>query len=259
MKSSQRIQQRRVPRILRTGLAAASAVVLLVLSAPAGMAQDVNARRLDEVFPPEQAARVREIARESREAGVPPGLIARKAFEGAAKGYSPDRIVTALESYAMRLRSASTILGRDRRPGTLSAAAEALRRGVPPDAIRSLGADWTGRDLAVPLIVLGDLTDAGVPTENALEMVNSAIERGTRGHGMMSLSAAIRRRMRQGDDWRTAVDAVRRRAERDMMRRDRRQPDGAGGQIRRRPSGRTTDAPPVPPGAEAPRRTRDGG
>jgi hypothetical protein len=74
------------------------------------------------------------LAREAQEAGVPPALIARKAFEGAAKGYPPDRIVTALESYAGRLHD----VGPDRRPASMAAAAEALRRGVPPDAIRSL-------------------------------------------------------------------------------------------------------------------------
>jgi hypothetical protein len=190
---------------------------------------------------------------------VPPGLIARKAFEGAAKGYPPERIVTALDAYAGRLREASALLGSQRRPSSVAAAAEALRRGVPQDAIRSIATrERGGRDLAVPLIVLSDLTDAGVPTQNALEMVNAAMDRGARGDRMLGLSAAVRTRMRQGDDWRTAVDVVGRRAERQSMQRDRR-PPGDEARPRQNPSQRPTSSTPVPPGSEPPHRLRDGG
>jgi len=221
--------------------------------------QEAGSRRLEESLPAEYAAQVREIARESREAGVPPGLIARKAFEGVAKGHPPERIVPALDAYAGRLREATGLLGADRRPGSIAAAAEALRRGVPPDAIRSMaGREREGRGLAVPLIVLSDLTEAGVPTENALEMVNSAMDRGARGDQMLGLSAAVRRRMRQGADWRTAVDEVRHRVEGQFQQGDRRpRSDGAGsGQ---NPSRRPAGVTPVPPGAEPPHRQRDGG
>ena len=87
-------------------------------------AQEAGARRLEDAMPPEYAARVREIAREAREAGVPPGLIARKAFEGTAKGHPPERVISALDAYAGRLREARDILGPDRRPASLAAAAE---------------------------------------------------------------------------------------------------------------------------------------
>lgn len=248
----------------RTGsrLAIASlALLLTLLCAPleAHGQVDGGVRRLDDVMPPEYAARVREIARSARESGVPPGLIANKALEGSAKGYAPERIVMALDAYAERLREAVTLVGPQPRPGELAAAAEALRRGVPPDAIRSLAGRERGRrDLAVPLIVLGDLTEAGVPTGNALEMVGAAMDRGARGEQMLGLSAAIRRQMRQGADWRTAIDRVRRRAGVRQLDRDRNaQPDGArSGQSPSRRPGTTT---PVPPGSDPPQRLRDGG
>lgn len=234
----------------RHALVGLVAVVIAVGSPIPASGQEANPRRLEDAMPAEYAARVREIAREAREAGVPPGLIARKAFEGTAKGYPPERVVSALDAYAGRLREARDILGPDRRPASLAAAAEALRRGVPRDAIRSVaGRERGARDLAVPLIVLSDLTDAGVPTANALEMVNSAMDRGTRGDQMLGLSAAVRRRMRQGADWSTAVDEVRRRAGTLSHQRDRQS------QPSRRPDGAT----PVPPGSEPPHRHRDGG
>lgn len=234
----------------RHALVALVAVVIGVGSPTPVTGQERDARRLEDAMPAEQAARVREIAREAREAGVPPGLIARKAFEGVAKGYPPERVVSALDAYAGRLREARELLGPDRRPASLAAGAEALRRGVPRDAIRSMGDRGRGaRDLAVPLIVLSDLTEAGVPTENALEMVNSAMDRGTRGDQMLGLSAAVRRRMQQGADWSTAVEEVRRRAGAQSRQRDRQS------QPSRRPDGAT----PVPPGSDPPHRQRDGG
>jgi hypothetical protein len=130
---------------------------------------------------------------------------------------------------------------------------------VPADAIRTLAnRDRGNRDLAVPLIVLGDLTEAGVPTEDALSVVESAMDNGTRGDQMLGLSAAVRRQMRQGVDWQTAVDRVRRRAGARRLDRDRQmQPDGArSGQS---PSRRPDSATPVPPGSEPPHRMRDGG
>jgi hypothetical protein len=234
----------------RHALAGLLAVGIVIGSPVPVSGQDRDSRRLEDAMPAEYAAQVREIAREAREAGVPPALIARKAFEGFAKGYPPERVVSALDAYAGRLREARDLLGPDRRPASLAAAAEALRRGVPRDAIRSLGDRERGRrDLAVPLIVLSDLTEAGVPTENALEMVNSAMDRGTRGDQMLGLSAAVRRRMHQGADWQSAVDAVRRRAGSQAQQGDRQS----------QPSRRPDSATPVPPGSDPPHRQRDGG
>ena len=239
--------------------ALAAWILLAGLSGPlTARGQETPPPRLEDVLPAEYAAQVREIARQAGEAGVPPGLIARKAYEGAAKGYPPDRVVVALEEYSLRLREAVELVGPGGRPAGLAAAAEALRRGVPPDAIRTLAArDRGGRDLAVPLIVLSDLREAGVPTENALEMVETAMDRGARGDQMLGFSAAVRRQMRQGADWQTAVDRVRRRAGARLLDRDRRtQPDGArsGDGPSRRPATTT----PVPPGSEPPQRLRDG-
>ena len=228
---------------------AGTAALVVAAAPPEARAQDADAARLEDVLPAEHAARVRQMAMEARDAGVPPGLVIRKAVEGAAKGYPPERIVAALEGYSARLREATGLVGRDQRPEAVAAAAEALRRGVPANAIRGVAEhNRDGRSMAVPLIVLSDLTEAGVPADNALEMVNSAIDRGARGDQMLAMSAAVRRRMRQGDDWRSAIEAVRQRVERQLMRRD-----------RLSPSRRSTDSPPVSPGSEPPHRLRDGG
>ena len=106
--------------------------------------------RLEESLPEGAANRVRELSRELAEAGIPPQLIRRKAFEGVAKGVPPDRIMTALEAYSRRLQEAQGLLGPDRNGASLAAAAEAVRRGVPPEAIRGLARQGAGRRQSGP-------------------------------------------------------------------------------------------------------------
>lgn len=242
----------------RSGLCA---VLLLSLSGTflplAGQEGRGAARRLGEALPPDAANRVIGAADAAAREGVPPGLVYRKALEGAAKGIPPERIAGAVEQYAARLREARGLVGPDRSPGTIGAAAEALRRGVPTEVVRSFADGHPReRDLAIPMIVLGELTEAGVPVDNALEVVNSVLSRGARGDQMLTLSAAVRRRMRQGEDWRQAIEIVRKRAleRRDRMIRTR--PDGGGQAARPGPHRRPLTSSPVPPGTEPPTRPR---
>jgi hypothetical protein len=222
---------------------------------------DRTQERLQDALPPGDLDRIREMAGELGREGIPPQLIRRKAIEGIAKGVPPDRIIGALEGYSQRLREANGLLaasGMERRDGaSLVATAEAVRRGVSPEAIRTLAGDAVGRGnrgVAVPMLVLGDLTEAGVPTDQALEAVREGMRRGTPEQGMLNFSAAVRRRIRMGEDPTAAFDQVRVRA----MERMRNDPIGAeipsGYDGRQRPR----NASPVPPGSEPPRGA-DGG
>ncbi len=234
-------------------------LILGTAGTAAAQGRDAAFRRLQENLPADAAARVGEIGEALRRAGVPPGLVYRKALEGIAKGIPPGRLLPALRQYAGRLREARAIMGPGHNPATLGAAAEAIRRGVPADAVRSLTrTGHSGRDLAVPLIVLGELTEAGVPTDRALDMVSAALNRGARADRMLAMSAAIRRRIRRGDSWQRAVEAVRRRALEGSDRPSRARPDDGGGQVRRySPNHRQLDAAPVPPGSNPPTRLGD--
>jgi len=217
---------------------------------------DRTRTRLEESLPQGTVDRVREMSRELAAEGIPPQLIQRKALEGAAKGVPPDRILTALDAYSARLRQARGLLGNDANGASLAAGAEAVRRGVPPEAIRGVASQGAGngrRGLAVPLLVLGDLTEAGVPTDQALEAVQEAMRRGSPEQGMMNFSAAVKRRIRQGEDPAAAFEQVRVRA----TERMRQTPDGSGQTMRGAPGSRPMDASPVPPGSEPPTRSGD--
>jgi len=215
--------------------------------------------RLERALPPGDLDRIRAMARDLADEGIPPQLIRRKALEGIAKGVPPDRIVGVLEDYSVRLREARGLLGAGGvatadAPG-LAAAAEAVRRGVPPEAIRGVareaaadGAPEGGRRLAVPLLVLGDLMEAGVPADQALELVEEGMRRGAPEQGMLNFSAAVQRRIRMGEDPATAFQQVRVRA----MEQMRISPEGSMSPSRGDGSRRPPDASPVPPGSAPP-------
>jgi hypothetical protein len=249
-------------QIRRIGtLAAMTTIVILGPGSEivSGQERDRTQTRLEESLPEGAVNRIREMSRELAEAGIPPQLIRRKALEGVAKGVPPDRIVTALEAYSGRLHEAKGLLGPEPNGASLAAAAEAVRRGVPPEAIRGLAREQGSRQgaggLAVPLLVLGDLTEAGVPTDQAFGAVQEAMRRGAPEQGMMNLSAAVRRRVRQGEDPAAAFEQVRIRA----TERMRQAPNGSGQTMGGTPGSRPMDASPVPPGSEPPTRSGSGG
>jgi len=249
---------RQIKRIVRLAVMTSMLAVGPGSGLVSGQERDRTQTRLEESLPEGAANRIREMSRELAEAGIPPQLIRRKALEGVAKGVPPDRIVSAVEAYSGRLQEARGLLGPERNGASLAAAAEAVRRGVPPEAIRGLareqGAREGGGGLAVPLLVLGDLTEAGVPTDQALEAVQEAMRRGSPEQGMMNFSAAVRRRVRQGEDPATAFEQVRVRA----TERMRQAPNGSGQSMRGTPGSRPMDASPVPPGSEPPTRSGSG-
>jgi hypothetical protein len=144
--------------------------------------------------------RLARIAQTARENGVPPELIRQKIMEGASKGVRGPRLENAIADYARRLVSARNLLGSGASPQVLDAAAEATARGVPPGRVRSFAADNSDqRRVVVGLRVIAELRETGVPTDPAVRAVQSALDRGITGERLFALSAAVRRRVRQGE------------------------------------------------------------
>ncbi len=136
---------------------------------------------------------------------MPTGPLIAKALEGAAKGVPGDRVVAALSNYAERLGQARRVVGGDRDVTTVVAGADAMRRGVPAETVGSLVAQHEG-DLAVPLLVLGDLMVEGVPVEHAYGVVEEALSKGHGPDELLAIPGAVRRMMREGQ---SASDAAR--------------------------------------------------
>lgn len=171
---------------------------ILALMALAGtsVAQDVQRERLREAFPAEAVGQIEEILARAEAAGVPSEPLLAKALEGAAKRVPAERVVAALSAYANRMEQATTLVGPSRGDAAVVAAADALRRGVPADALKALSKHEG--ELAVPLVVLADLVEAGVPVQGAYNVVESALNRRHMPDDMLAIPGAVRRLVREG-------------------------------------------------------------
>ena len=220
-------------------------IVLLVLvhALPgAVLAQDARLERIREAYPAEAVTQIEGILAESEAAGVPTGPLYAKALEGVAKGVPADRVVAALSAYAGQLQNAASLIGPEHGTTAVVAGADALRRGVPAEALRSLAGRHRG-DLAVPLVVMGDLIEAGVPADGAYEVVEGALEQQQAPDEMLAIPGAVRQLMREGRGPGEAANAVGHAIGRGQFK-------GVGPQGK--PGATPPKGPPVPPGAGPP-------
>lgn len=193
--------------IMKTWTMMAVLTGLLAVSAPLAAQEAEGMDRVRKAFPDEAADEIAQVVADAEAAGLPTGPVVGKALEGAAKGVPADRVVSAVSAYADGLREASGLLPEDVPTDAIVAGADALRRGATPDAVRDVGAR-AGDASPEALVVLGDLTEAGVPVDRAVEVVTEALAQGRRGQGLLAMPAAVRRLTRQGTPPGQAARAV---------------------------------------------------
>lgn len=194
----------------------------------------------------EAARRVVEAVERAGERGVPLRPLLSKALEGAAKGVPADRIGAAVSSYAGRLERSIGLVGPERGPDVVVAGADALGRGVPSDQVRRVARSSPADRGAVPLVVLGDLVEAGVPADRAAETVGEAVRQGVSGDALLRMPDRVRRMIRRGVPPAHAAERARGAAAR------RGPPAGAPGGPPGGAGGGPGDGPPVPPGSGPP-------
>lgn len=154
--------------------------LLVTLAVPAGvMAQTEPADQLLERLPPEMATRVAEIVANAGSRGLPEQPLANLALEGIAKGRSADEVLAAVQTMVGDMgRAADAIRAGGRPPadGDVEAAATAMRMGVDAASIREVArTQASGASLAVPMVVLGNLMERGLPSDAALARVNAGL------------------------------------------------------------------------------------
>lgn len=175
---------------MRASLACYAIAGVLALAPTPAAAQDPRlAGRLD----PTTAAIVVRIADSARAAGLPAEPLIDKALEGASKHASSQRIVDVVRGLAQRLETAREALGAPTATADLVAAAGALYQGVPPAELRRLRAARPGQSLALPLVVLADLIERGVPVRTATSVVMDVARTGAEDAAF----AALRRDVEQ--------------------------------------------------------------
>lgn len=154
-------------------------ILAIALSAQGSIAQtparDPSAR-LREVLPADVAQRVLARIAEARARQLPAEALENRALKFAAKGVDPKNIERSVNEQAARMETARAALasGRKSTPAgdEIEAGAEAMRKGVDGASVILLAKTApSGRSLAVPLFVIGSLTDHGLSSADALQRV----------------------------------------------------------------------------------------
>jgi len=143
-------------------------------------ARDPSAR-LKEVLPADVAQRVLARIADARARQLPAAALENRALKFAAKGVAPANIERSVNEQADRMEKARTALasGRGSSPSgdEIEAGAEAMRKGVDGAAVSLLAkSSPSGRSLAVPLFVIGSLTDHGLTSNEALKRVLARVK-----------------------------------------------------------------------------------
>jgi hypothetical protein len=137
--------------------------------------------RLREVLPADVAERVLARISDARARQLPAEALENRALKFAAKGVPPRDIERSVAEQAERMVTARNAIAAGRRGVPLGdeieAGAEAMRKGVDGAAVSRLARSAPqGRSLAIPLFVIGSLTDRGLKSDDALERVLDRLE-----------------------------------------------------------------------------------
>jgi hypothetical protein len=141
---------------------------LLLIGPRALAAQD---RRVADRLDPITAGAVQRLVDSARTEGLPTEPLVQKALEGSTLGAGGDRIRAAVSALFGQLSRARAALGTSASDAEVTAAAGAIRAGVPADTLQRLRALRSGRSLVVPISVLADLVAEGAPPDQVYRSV----------------------------------------------------------------------------------------
>ena len=118
------------------------------------------------------------IVDQARARRLPVEPLVDKALEGASKRAASDRIIAVVRSLADDLAKARAALGPDASDAEVVAAANALRAGADPEALRRLHRQRARESAVVAMGVLSELIARGVPADTAASTVVAMREAG---------------------------------------------------------------------------------
>ncbi|MBI4499527.1 MAG: hypothetical protein HY700_00030 [Gemmatimonadetes bacterium] len=133
---------------------------------------------------PATLAALRPVLAAAAAESLPTRPLEDKALEGVAKRVPSARIIDAVQQLVTSLREARGLLRSGSPAPTPSeaeivAAADARRRGVPSEEIAALRREAASSPLVVPLTILSDLVERGVPADQARSVIAEMASRGT--------------------------------------------------------------------------------
>lgn len=175
----------------------------MLLGATAAAAQDSSvSRELDPLsrLDPSTRYAVEVILDSARQAALPTRPIESKALEGISKRASGRVIVLRVREVFRSLRDARLALGRAATSDELEAGAGALRVGVPAADLAQLARTRHDKQLTVPLVVLSDLINRGVPRETATQTISQLFQKGAADDDFQGLWQGVQRDIVSGTD-----------------------------------------------------------
>jgi hypothetical protein len=179
------------------------ALAMLLGATASATAQDsVSARELDPLSRLDASTRyaVEVILDSARQAGLPTRPIESKALEGISKRAGGRVIVLRVREVFRSLREARLALGRSANGDELEAGAGALRVGVPASDLAQLARTRRDKTLTVPLVVLSDLINRGVPRETATQTISQLFQKGAADDDFQGLWQGVQRDIVSGTD-----------------------------------------------------------
>jgi hypothetical protein len=124
------------------------------------------------------ALQVQALVDSAKQERLPGEPLVQKALEGNAKGADGPRIVGAVRSLLVNLRTARTALGANATEPELVAGVATLRAGGTPDMLATLRRLRPSQSVAIPLGVLTDLVARGAPLPSAWRSVEGLARSG---------------------------------------------------------------------------------
>lgn len=175
----------------------AVALVMLLAGAAVASAQDPRlAARLDR----RTQVAVDALVDSARRARLPTAPLVDKALEGAAKGSTGPKIVSAVRLLSLRLAESRHVMGTDATNAEIEAAATALGAGVAAHDLARLRAAAGKRRVTVPLAALTDLIGRNVPVATAANVVISLAKAGVRDSDIAMFERNVRLDIERGAD-----------------------------------------------------------
>jgi hypothetical protein len=138
------------------------------------------------------AAAIAPIVAQARAANLPVTPLYAKAREGQVQRVPLPRIEAAVRGLAERMGAANEALAPNASDQELSAAADAIKAGVPAATLRAMRKAGGDGSLAVPIGVLTQLIVRGVPVERASMQIVDLLQHGAVPRNFIALDESVR-------------------------------------------------------------------
>lgn len=140
--------------------------------------------------------------------GLPTGPLINRALEGAARRVSGPKILQVVRAHAVALGQARDVLGTSSPVDELEAGARALLAGVDVGTLTALRAARPAGTAVIPLVVLTDIVQRGVPQTDARSAVTTIAKMPRSDDALNGLQSTVAKNAGRGPGM--AVDALNR-------------------------------------------------